>query len=152
VGGYRLEGRAAQGLIARLAPPFDRRLVETGLGQMMGDEFWLGRGDRRELAAQGIGDLPVQDLPPAPEQGFVGGVLEQELVTLYAALMGLGSDLSVAELVRMVPSLAADSLGQMMLKIEVERRLRWANDAVLRFMREHSIAGLWDAGYSPRPT
>ena len=42
-------------------------------------------------------------------------------MTLYAALMGLGSDLSVAELVRMVPALAADSLGQMMLKIEAER-------------------------------
>jgi hypothetical protein len=71
---------------------------------------------------------------------------EQELVTLYAALMGLGSDLSVAELVRIVPSLAADSLGQMMLKIEVERRLRSANDAVLRFMREHPIAALWGRG------
>ena len=42
------------------------------------------------------------------------GRSEQELVTLYAALMGLGSDLSVADLVRMVPALAADSLGQMM--------------------------------------
>ena len=71
---------------------------------------------------------------------------EQELVTLYAALMGLGSDLSVAELVRMVPALAADSLGQMMLKIEVERRLRAANDAVLRFMREHRVATLWGRG------
>ena len=37
---------------------------------MMGDEFRLGRRDRRELSAQGIGDLPVQDLPPAPEQGL----------------------------------------------------------------------------------
>src|SRR5690348_13119093 len=70
---------------------------------------------------------------------------EQELVTLYAALMGLGSDLSAAELVRMVPALAADSLGQMMLKIEVERRLRAANDAVLRFMREHRVATLLGA-------
>ena len=71
---------------------------------------------------------------------------EQELVTLYAALMGLGSDLSVAELVRMVPSLAADSLGQMMLKIEVEGRLRSTNDAVLSFMREHRVASLWGRG------
>ena len=67
-------------------------------------------------------------------------------MTLYAALMGLGSDLSAAELVRMVPALAADSLGQMMLKIEVERRLRAANDAVLRFMREHRVATLWGRG------
>lgn len=38
---------------------------------------------------------------------------EQELVTLYAALLGLGSDLSVAEITRMVTPVAADGLGQM---------------------------------------
>jgi hypothetical protein len=46
----------------------------------MGDEFRLGRRDRRELAAQGIGDLPVQDLPPAPQQGFIGCVLDQRML------------------------------------------------------------------------
>jgi hypothetical protein len=51
----------------------------------------------------------------------------------------------------MVPTLAADSLGQMMLKIE-EGRLRAANDAVLRFMREHPVAALWGAACLPRPT
>ena len=71
---------------------------------------------------------------------------EPELVTLYAGLMGLGSDLSEAELVRMVPALAADNLGQMMLRIEGESRLRAANDAVLRFMREHPVAVLWGRG------
>ena len=43
----------------------------------MGDEFRLGC---RELAAQGIGDLTVQDLPPAPEQGFIRGVLDQRML------------------------------------------------------------------------
>src|SRR5512134_662319 len=43
---------------------------------------------------------------------------EQELVTLYAGLLGLGSNLSVAELVRMVPSVAAVSLEQMVFKTE----------------------------------
>ena len=47
---------------------------------MMGDEFRLGRRDRRELSAQGIGDLPVQDLPPAFEQGFVGRILDQSML------------------------------------------------------------------------
>ena len=37
-----LEGRAAQRLIARLAPPFDGEIVETGLGEMMGNRFGLG--------------------------------------------------------------------------------------------------------------
>jgi TnpA family transposase len=71
---------------------------------------------------------------------------EQELVTLYAALLGLGSSLAVTELVRMVPALAADSVGQMMLKIETDGRLRPANDTVLRFMRDHRIAALWGRG------
>jgi TnpA family transposase len=71
---------------------------------------------------------------------------ESELVTLYAGLLGLGSDLSAAELVRMVPALAADSLAQMVLRIEADGRLRAANDAVLRFMRGHRIAGLWGRG------
>jgi len=71
---------------------------------------------------------------------------EQELVTLYAGLLALGSDVAVAGLVRMVPSVAADSLGQMVLKIETEGRLHAANNAVLRFMREHPVAALWGRG------
>jgi len=67
MGSGLLEGRETQGLIAGPAPPFDSGLVEPGLGEMMGDEFRLGRSDRRGLSAQGIGDLPVQDLPPAFE-------------------------------------------------------------------------------------
>ena len=42
MGDRLLEGRAAQGLVARLAPPFDREIVEAGLGEMMGDRFGLG--------------------------------------------------------------------------------------------------------------
>jgi hypothetical protein len=37
---------------------------------------------------------------------------KQELVTLYAALMGLGFDLSIAELVRMVPSVRPTASGR----------------------------------------
>ena len=42
----------------------------------------------------------------------------------------------------MVPSVAVDSLGQMVLKFEADGRLRAANDAVLGFMREHRVASL----------
>jgi xanthine/CO dehydrogenase XdhC/CoxF family maturation factor len=59
VGGGLLEGGASERLVAGLAPPLDRRLVETGLGQMVGDEFRLGRGGLRELLAQAVGDLPM---------------------------------------------------------------------------------------------
>jgi Tn3 transposase DDE domain-containing protein len=77
---------------------------------------------------------------------------EQELVTLYAGLLGLGSDLSVAELTRMVTPVAADSLGQMVLRIEADGRLRAANDAVLRSCASTAWRASGDAVYSPRPT
>ena len=52
----------------------------------MGDEFRLGGCDRRELSAQGIGDLPVQDLPPALEEGFIGRVLDQRMLERVARI------------------------------------------------------------------
>ena len=50
-----LEGRAAQRLVARLAPPFDREIVEAGFGEMMRDRLGLGRAlgwSRRASAAR----------------------------------------------------------------------------------------------------
>jgi len=154
--------RLEAGLTAELAALAEA--VEAGAVAIDGDELRLPRrkpGPKdprlepaRQALARALGDVQFPEvlieidgltrfswilLGRAPRS-------EQELVTLYAALMGLGSDFSAAELVRMVPALAADSLGQMMLKIEVERRLRAANDAVLRFMREHRVATLWGRG------
>jgi hypothetical protein len=71
VGGSLLEGGAAQGLIAGLPPPFDRRLIETSLGQMVGDEFGLGRDSRGEGHAthQLTGAVLAPPLIPAQAQG-----------------------------------------------------------------------------------
>ncbi|MFP1133225.1 Tn3 family transposase, partial [Asticcacaulis sp. W401b] len=71
---------------------------------------------------------------------------EDELIALYAALLALGSDLTMADLVRMVPFLDADVLGRMVLRLESEPRLRAANDEVVRFMRQHRVVGLWGPG------
>src|SRR6516164_5072630 len=71
---------------------------------------------------------------------------EHELVTLYASIIALGAGLSAADLVRMVPSLGADSVGVMMLRLQIEMRLRAASDAVLAFLRGHPIAELWGGG------
>jgi hypothetical protein len=73
---------------------------------------------------------------------------ERELVTVYASLIGLGSDLSAAELVRMVPGLAADGLSQMVLRIEADGRLRAANGAHGRRSRRHRCAAA-DRGALP---
>ena len=58
MGDRLLERRAAQSLVARLAPPLDRQIVEAGLREMMGDRFRF----RREvlgLVAQDLGGAAV---------------------------------------------------------------------------------------------
>jgi len=59
-----LEGRAAERLVARLAPPFDREIVEAGLGEVMRDGLRLGRR-ALGLAAQDFGGAAVQRLAAA---------------------------------------------------------------------------------------
>ncbi len=138
--------------------------VQAGTVAIDGDELRLPRRPpglkdlrvepARQALARAIGDTQLPDVLIEIDglTRFSWVLLgrparsEQELVTLCAGLLGLGSDLSVAELTRMVPSIAADSLGQMVLKIEADGRLRAANDAVLSFMREHRIACLWGRG------
>ena len=65
-----LEGGAAKSLIASLAPPFDGQIVETRLGEVMGDRFGLG-----VRFAQRLGGAAVKRLAAALEQALVRGVL-----------------------------------------------------------------------------
>ena len=81
MGDRLLEGRAAQSVVARLAPPFDRLIVEASLREMIGDHFRLRRR-ALGLAGQDFGGAPVQCLPAALEQAFVGGVLDQRVLEL----------------------------------------------------------------------
>ena len=60
MGDRLLEGRAAERLVARLAPPFDGEIVEPGLREMMGDRLGLGPG-----VAQRLGGAAVQRMAPA---------------------------------------------------------------------------------------
>ena len=71
---------------------------------------------------------------------------ERELYTLYCALLALGSDLSAAEVARMVDAVSADSIGWFMRKLEEEGRLRQANDAVVTYLRGHRVARQWGEG------
>ncbi len=70
-----LEGRAAERLVARPAPPFDGEIVEAGLGEMMGDRFGLG-----VRVAQRLGRAAVKRLAAAFQQALVGGVLDQRVL------------------------------------------------------------------------
>jgi len=71
---------------------------------------------------------------------------EQELVTTYAAVVALGSDLTAADLMPMTPGIAADGIGQMMVRLEAGDQLRQANAAVLAHLRAQPIVSLWGQG------
>ena len=81
-----LEGRAAKSLVTGLAPPLDCKVVETGLGEMVGNDFRLSRGGLG-LIAQDFGSAAVQRLAAALEQAVVGSVLDQRVLE---AIIGLG--------------------------------------------------------------
>src|SRR5271166_3832962 len=78
MGDRLLEGRATQGVVARPAPPFDCRIVEPSLREMMRDDLGLGRR-ALGIVAKDFGGAPVQRLPAALEHAFVGGVLDQSV-------------------------------------------------------------------------
>src|SRR5579863_2734619 len=73
---------------------------------------------------------------------------EAELITLYVAVMALGSDLSMATLEKMVPEVSIGAVNQMVQYLQSPLRLRAANDAVVLFMRRHRVASLWGTGLS----
>ena len=79
MGDRLLEGRAAQRLIARPAPPLDGLIVEAGLGEMMGYDFRLGCG-ALGFVAQDFGRTAMEGLAAALEQTVIGGVLDQRVL------------------------------------------------------------------------
>lgn len=66
-----------------------------------------------------------------------------ELLMVYAGILGHGTALSAAEIARMIPPLSADSVRQAMRWAGEEQRLARASAAVLLFMHEHPIAAAW---------
>ena len=81
MGDRLLEGRAAERLVARLAPPFDGEIVETGFGEMMGDRLGLG-----VRLAQRLGRAAMERLAAALEQALVGCVLDQRVLEAIFSL------------------------------------------------------------------
>jgi TnpA family transposase len=71
---------------------------------------------------------------------------EAELVTVYVALLALGSDLTVADLDRMVRGIEPEMVGSIIQGLAGGVRLRLANEAVVDFMRRHAVAALWGRG------
>ena len=64
--------------------------VRPACVEVVGDKLRLGVGDDGEFFAQGFGDAPMQDLPPAPQQAFVSRVLDERVFEAVARF-GRGS-------------------------------------------------------------
>jgi hypothetical protein len=75
------ECRAAQSLIARLALPLDREVVESGFSEVMGDGLWLGAAIAEEFRG-----AAMQRLSAALQEAFVGRVLDQRMLEAIGRL------------------------------------------------------------------
>ena len=129
MGDRLLERGAAQGLVARLAPPFDREIVEAGFREMMGDDFGLGRRALR-IVAQEFGGAAMQRLPAALEQAVVGRVLDQRVLEAIVRLRRRALDKQKV------------GVGE-----PIQRRLqRWAR----RFRQRRAAAGMRNRVRAPR--
>ena len=96
-----LERRTVKRKVARPAPIFDRGLSEARLREVMGEQFGLGLDDVGKMLAQRLRDLLMQDLPPALEQAFVGGVADQSVLERVARgrqLAGAEDELRILQL------------------------------------------------------
>ena len=108
---------------------------------------------RRALFA-GVGKVQLPDLLVEIDAavGFSSVLLgrrprgERELVVLYAATIALGSDLTAADMERMTVDVDAESVGDMMRRIEAGGRAPLANRAVLNHFLSLPVATLWGPG------
>ena len=68
---------------------------------------------------------------------------ERELLTLYAAILGHGTELDATGVALMTPGLTATQILVAMRTLEGERAFRPANDEVFAFLRRHPVAKYW---------
>lgn len=104
---------------------------------------WIGSAQLADLIVEA--DSTVQfsrTLLGRPPHG------EAELALLYAAILALGSDMTAADMARMVPSLSAEAIGVMMRRLVTQKRFRAANDVILGAVSRLPAARLWGDGIS----
>jgi TnpA family transposase len=70
----------------------------------------------------------------------------QELLTLYAALLAHGTDMSAATVSLMIPQIGATAISDCMMLLEDATALRSANDGCVAFIRQHPITQSWGEG------
>ncbi len=71
---------------------------------------------------------------------------EKELVTLYAALLALGTDLTPASAARMIAGVDPKAVGRAMVRLIASGAMRSASDAVQKFAARCDVAKHWGDG------
>lgn len=71
---------------------------------------------------------------------------EQELLTVYGALLALGTELDAEGVASMISGLKAETIRRMVAQIQDSDTLRRAVAAVVEFLREHAIVKIWGDG------
>lgn len=71
---------------------------------------------------------------------------ERELLPLYGAILGHGTELDASGVALMTPGLTAAQILVAMRGLEDERGFRRANDEVVAFIRRHPVAKHWGEG------
>jgi len=111
-------------------------------------------GSTRAALFREIGDVQLPDmmLEMDSHTHFSWALLgraaqsERELLTLYGAILAHGTELDATGVALMTPSLDATQIAAAMRGLEDDRVFRRANDAVVEFMRRHSITKHWGDG------
>lgn len=71
---------------------------------------------------------------------------DDELLSVYGAVLANGTDLPATSVSLMVPGLSAERVSSMMHEVEGADRMRKANDDVVEFVRRFPVTKLWGAG------
>jgi len=112
-----------------------------------------GYKDYKRALAQDMGpiQLPELILKIDAETRFSWRLLGRaprdklELVTVYAALLVNGTNLSAKAVAMMSAGLSAEKITAMLHLIESSNQIRAANAAVVEFMLRHKVVGQWEA-------
>ncbi len=156
--------KSSEAYVARIETALKAGLEQVVLGleegslRIVEDRISLPKPARSE-ADEGVEATRCQLLAPLGQVQFADVIIEvdgltgmsrtllgrppasdREQVVLYAAILALGSDLTPADIERMVADVSADSVGQMMRKLEASGRLREANDALAAFTAKLDVA------------
>jgi TnpA family transposase len=140
------------------------KAVRTGVIAIEEDELALGKLEAEPISPQvepvrnalfaevGPVQFPEMIMEVDSQTRFSSALLGreptswQELLTLYAALLAHGTDMSAAAVSLMIPQIGTTAIIDCMMLLEDATALRSANDGSVAFIRQHPVTQSWGEG------